>query len=275
MMDDHTALPQDRSLPSFAGAAYSTPARRTSLFARLFPSLYFYAGMAGTVYRASRAASAGRYADKDWVESSLNIARITEQSGGSMELEGLEVIHTLKEPCLFVGNHMSTLETFLLPCMIQPWKPVTFVIKGSLNTYPFFGPVMRSRDPIVVGRANPREDLSAVLEGGEERLRRGISIIIFPQSTRMEVFDPAQFNTIGIKLARRAKVPVVPLALRTDFWGNGSLIKDFGPIRPRRTVHIRFGQPLEVGGNGKAEHAFICDFISRALAEWNEEQKAF
>jgi 1-acyl-sn-glycerol-3-phosphate acyltransferase len=80
-------------------------------------------------------------------------------------------------PVVFVGNHMSTLETFVLPCVIQPVNRVAFVVKESLLTTPFFGPVMRSRDPVVVGRKNPREDLKTVLEQGAEKIKNGISVI--------------------------------------------------------------------------------------------------
>ena len=168
---------------------------------------------------------------------------------------------------------MSTLETFILPCMIQPWKPVTFVVKRSLLTYPFFGPLMRSRDPVVVDRVNPREDLESVLRGGEERLKKGLSIVVFPQSTRMEQFDPEKFNTIGVKLARRAKVPIIPIALRTNFWTNGSIIKDVGWIYPERTVHVRFGEPIRIVGIGKEEHNHIVEFIQSSLAEWEEADR--
>ena len=56
----------------------------------------------------------------------------------------------------------------------------------------------------------------AVLEGGKQRLQKGISIIVFPQTTRTVRFEPENFNSIGVKLAQRAKVPIIPLALRTD-----------------------------------------------------------
>ena len=36
----------------------------------------------------------------------------------------------------------------------------------------------------------------------------------------------------ALKLARRASVPAVPLAVKTNFWGNGVRFKEFGPITP-------------------------------------------
>jgi len=115
--------------------------------------------------------------------------------------------------------------------------------------------------------------LEAVLRYGQERLQRGISIVVFPQSTRMERFDPQQFNTIGIKLARKAKVPIIPLALCTNFWSNGSIIKDVGWVNPERTVHFRFGAPLRIMGSGKDEHNQIIAFIQSSLAEWEEADR--
>jgi 1-acyl-sn-glycerol-3-phosphate acyltransferase len=63
-------------------------------------------------------------------------------------------------------------------------------------------------------------------------------------------------------------VPVIPVALKTDAWGNGRKFKDFGKIRPDKTVHIAFSDPLIVKGAGKEEHKFITDFITKRLNSW-------
>jgi 1-acyl-sn-glycerol-3-phosphate acyltransferase len=120
----------------------------------------------------------------------------------------------------------------------------------------------------VVGRDNPREDLKTVLEEGQKRLEEGISIVIFPQTTRSAEFDPKKFNSLGVKLAKRCNAPVVPFALKTDAWGLGRRLKDFGPIRPEKTVHIHFADPLMVRGSGKEEHSAVVAFIEKKLAAW-------
>ena len=107
-----------------------------------------------------------------------------------------------------------------------------------------------------------------MLEGGCERLQNGISIIVFPQTTRSETFEPEHFNTIGIKLAKRAKVPVIPIALCSDAWSNGTPIKEFGKIIPEKAVYYQFGEPLEIQGRGNAEHEAIVAFITERLADW-------
>lgn len=188
-------------------------------------------------------------------------------------VEGIQHLEGLDGPCVIVGNHMSMLETVVLPIIVQPIRDVTFVVKQSLLEYPIFCHVMRSRDPVAVSRVNPREDLKAVLDGGAERLQRGISIIIFPQTSRTPGFDPSQFNSIGVKLAQRAKVPLVPLALRTDAWQNGWPLKDFGRINVNRRAFFAFGRPLKVQGRGTEEHQQIIEFIQGRLKEWEAGER--
>jgi 1-acyl-sn-glycerol-3-phosphate acyltransferase len=247
---------------------YRTAPGATHVLARLSPGCVFYPRILSVVWRAGAKAKRGQYDDREWSASSLTTLRALEAAGVQFEISGLDHVANLDGPCVFIGNHMSTLETFILPVLLLPYTRATFVVKQSLLDYPVFGHVMRSRDPIAVGRANAREDLQAVLEGGVERLRRGLSMIIFPQTTRTPRFDPAEFNSIGVKLAKKAAVPVIPIALKTDAWGNGRLLKDFGRIDPSKRVHLAFGPPMWLKDRGGDEHRAIIRFISAKLAEW-------
>lgn len=253
----------------FKNGSYKTASIPVSLFSRACPSCAFYADVFSIVYRGSARAKRGHYPTAAWAHSSLETLRALERVGVQIEITGVDSFRTLDRPCVFIGNHMSTLETFVLPAIIAPFKDVTFVIKRSLIDYPVFKYIMRSRDPIVVDRTNPRKDFEAVLEGGTARLKAGRSIIIFPQTTRTAAVDPETFNTIGIKLARKAGVPIVPIALRTEAWGNGRLLKDFGKIDPSKPVHIAFGKPLWIKGRGVEEHQEVMEFILGKLKGWS------
>jgi 1-acyl-sn-glycerol-3-phosphate acyltransferase len=252
--------------------AYSTKEGSATYLSRFFPTLVFYRRMLRVMVTSSWAARRGRYDSSAWAASSLDIARALEAAGVRIEVSGAQSYLGLDKPCVFVSNHMSTFETFVLPCLIQPYREVTFIVKQSLVNYPVFGPIMRSRDPITVGRTNPRDDLKAVLEGGAAKLARGVSLIVFPQTTRTYDLDPERFNSIGVKLARKAQVPVVPVALETSAWGTGWPMKDFGLIRPERTGWIEFGEPIEISGNGAAEHEKVVEFIASRLARWRSSQ---
>jgi 1-acyl-sn-glycerol-3-phosphate acyltransferase len=226
------------------------------------------------VIQGSAQAKRGRYSTPEWCDGSFATLRALEAVGVKFDISGTNFFKAVEGPCVFIANHMSTLETFILPTIIAPFKDATFVVKQSLVDYPIFKHIMRARNPITVGRTNPREDLKAVLEGGAERLKAGMSIIIFPQTTRTWVFDPDQFNTIGIKLAKKAGVPVVPIALRTNAWGNGKFLKDYGRIDPSKMVHFAFGKPLAIKDRGAEEHQEVIDFISGKLKEWESEERA-
>jgi len=249
-------------------SAYQSPVSAGSWLGRCCPNMVFYAKIAGIVYSASNLAQKGLYDNQRWIESSLTTVRALESIGGRLEVRGLENVRSLESPAVFIANHMSILETFILPCLIVPYRNVTFVVKESLIRYPYFGHVMRNRKPVVVGRDNPREDLKTVLEEGQRRLEAGISIVIFPQTTRSVEFDPKKFNSLGVKLAKRCGSPVVPFALKTDAWGLGRRIKDLGPICPGKSVHFHFGAPMPVGGSGKEEHNTVVAFIEENLAKW-------
>jgi 1-acyl-sn-glycerol-3-phosphate acyltransferase len=255
----------------FAGDSYDTPVDTPRLLGdrlALGTRWYFTARLADIVIRGSRLARLGLYDDAAWMQSSLRTLRSLEGCGARFHIRGLDHIRAARPPVVFISNHMSTLETFVLPCLIAPIIPVTFVVKDSLVTHPFFGPIMRSRHPIVVARKNPREDLETVLREGVARLQAGISVVVFPQSTRSARFDPSAFNSLGLKLARRAGVPFLPIALKTDFWANGRYLRDIGPLHRRRAVHIEFQPSTAVQGNGAQQHEAMARLIEEHLAAW-------
>lgn len=259
--------PLDNGL-AIVNGAYQTPPGKASAISRTFPSTLFYPRLYGNIFRASAIARRGQYDDQAWIDTSAGILRALEDVGFQFDVTGLDHIARLEGPCLIVGNHMSSLETGVLPALVRPLKPVTFVVKQALLDYPVFKHVMRARKPIAVTQTNPRLDLKTMLADGAECLAQGTSIIVFPQGARRATFDPAQFNTIGVKLAQRSNVPIIPLALLTDAWPLGWPVSDFGRLDPSRPVRFAFGAPMMVEGKGTAANAALIEFIQSHLREW-------
>ncbi|MCX6046863.1 MAG: lysophospholipid acyltransferase family protein [Chloroflexi bacterium] len=247
---------------------YHTPPHRAFFLARWFPSLFYYPRFIAYILKYSRLAKQGKFGDAEWQQSSQASMLALETVGVEIEITGINSLTHLQGPCVFIVNHMSTLETIALPGLIQPYKDCTFILKRGMVEYPVFKHIMIARNPIVVDRQNPREDLKVVLEEGSEALAHGRSVIVFPQTTRTLIFDPDQFNTIGIKLAKRANVPVVPVAVRTDAWGIGAIIKELARIDPSKKVHIAFGEPISIHGRGADEHKQVIEFIQEKLQSW-------
>lgn len=228
----------------------------------------FYLKLLRILYKSNRLAVKNQLDNSNCVLASFEVMKLIEQFGGRFVIEGLDNIKNEKKPVVFLSNHMSTLETFTFPCIIASQKKTTFVVKESLVSYPLFGPIMRSREPIVVTRSNSRRDFEIVMNQGQKLLEQGISVIIFPQKTRKVRFAPEEFNSLGVKLAAKADVPVIPVAIKTDFWGQGKLIKDFGPIKPDNTIYMTFEKAMHIKNKGKEEHMKIINFISSKLEEW-------
>ncbi len=265
------------NLPFIINDKYTTPEKTGRYWLdRVFPkySLVFYYHFLRIVLSQRRAALKGSYDDEAWARGSLNVMRLIEKCGGRFHITGLENLRKCKGPVVIVSNHMSTLETMVFPFLIAPAMRVTFVVKESIMQNKIFGPIMRARNPITVGRTNSREDLIKVLDQGKKLLENGISLVIFPQSTRQVDFKPEKFNSLGTKLASKSGVQVLPVAIQTDFWGNGKRIKELGPINRSFPIHMNFGSPMDVGASGKEAHLAVVNHIQENLKTWGKERES-
>ena len=250
--------------------AYLSPPKRHALVENIPGSatFIFYTRLLKTVYTSSAIARRGDFDRNRWADASFEVLKLVESAGGKFNISGIKGLAQQEGPRIYIANHMSMIDTLILPCLTLSMTDVTFVVKESLLRYPLFGEIIRARYPIAVSRRNPREDFKTVLKKGQDFISNNYSIVIFPQATRSAIFDAASFNSLGIKLARKAGVPVVPIALKTDFHGNGRIIKEMGPVDHRKILYFKFGNPLEVEGSGQETHRKVVAFIERSLKEW-------
>ncbi|MCF8481433.1 MAG: 1-acyl-sn-glycerol-3-phosphate acyltransferase [Rhodospirillum sp.] len=221
--------------------------------------------MGHAAYRGVR----GRLGHADLTAGSACLVRALERMGVRFEVTGLDVTEAHGGPVVFVCNHMSALETQVLPGIIGHERPLTFVIKASLMRYPIFRRVLGAFDPIIVSRTDPRADLAHVLQEGGRKLEAGVSVIIFPQAHRSDGFVAEGFGTLGMRLARRAGVPMVPVALSTRAWSRGRWVEDMGWIDPALPVRFSFGPPIPVGTDPAKAHRDVADYIAARIAEWD------
>lgn len=195
---------------------------------------------------------------------------IAEKMGAIVKIEGINNIRNLDDPPVIIGNHMSMVETVTIGVAIEQIFPNTFIVKENLIKIPYFGDILTGIKAIGVTRDNPREDLKRVLKQGCKVLDEK-AVVVFPQSTRSFEFKPDEFSTIGVKLAKKAKRKIIPLALKTDFLkpGKGKL-KELGPIDTNKAIRYSFGEPIEVEGNGAEAHQKVINFIQNKLQEWEK-----
>ena len=240
--------------------------------------LFFVSGLAREIRLGLGAAHRDRFGYKEFSATAYGMVRAAESTGAKVTFEGFDTLKPLQgKPFVAVANHMSLVETMLLPAALLTFNNLTLVAKTSLSKYPGFGKLLRAIHPILLDRVNPREDLVAVLQQGTKLLKNGTSILLFPQGKRAEVFDPRKFNSLGAKLAKRAGVPLVPFACKTDFARLGRIkaLKDLGPIDPSRPIKFSAGPILDPTTASQADIQAAClEHIVGALQEWGMETKA-
>ncbi len=195
------------------------------------------------------------------------LLRICERLGGRVSIQGLEHLEDLPNTPILVANHMSLLETCLLPMICTPYFELTYILKASLGKYPFFGKFVRDLHPVFVTRKHPRRDMEMAMEQGIEAIRNQRAIIVFPQGTRTTVLDNKRFSSLPFRMAKAAQTCIVPVAVQTDFIGNGRILKDIGTIAPQRPIRFRFLPPITSENvNTLKQEAFSR--IAEVLREW-------
>ncbi len=214
----------------------------------------------------------GKFGFDRWARATYASIVFAEKIRGRLIFEGFKERAAYDGPVVYVSNHMSTLETMILPVTLLSFNPIAIVIKESLANMPLVGRTFARLGCIGVTRKNPRADLQTVFKVGEERLKNGQSVLLFPEGTRQDCFDPAKFNTLGAKLAHRAGVPVVPIAVKTDFLQKGRLWRDFGMVDASKPVHIACGAVLAPELGAKEMHSRCVEFIGGKLAQWQGDQ---
>ncbi|MBQ9694589.1 MAG: 1-acyl-sn-glycerol-3-phosphate acyltransferase [Kiritimatiellae bacterium] len=233
--------------------------------------VYNIRGLGGSMARATWLSHRGLFTDERWQECGLHLLWETERMGTEVIIEGFEKLKDVG-PVVVVSNHMSLYETFACPPLVGAFGEVAIVLKESLMKVPLLGQTFSTRKMIPVGRKDPKADLKSVLEKGEWFLREDkTSVLLYPQGTRQPYFDCRKFNTLGVKLAQNAGVPIVPVVGQTAFLGVGRYTKDFGPVDTTIPVRFACGPVIPVTrANAKAAQAQCVDFIASKLEEWGK-----
>ena len=240
----------------------------------LFATPVFGLMMLDAFIRAYKHSKRPSFMEKEWAAFGFRVMRMAERVGGRITFEGFEGIEKDK-PVVWAANHISSLETYILPPALAAWSPrIIIVLKESLAHYPLFGSVVRAVHPIRLLRQNPIEDLRKVLNDGVAALKEGRSALIFPQGARYRTFDPKTFNSMAAKLAIKADVPLMPIATSTDFLRIGKLHRDATmTVHPSSPIRFACG-PVLPPSLGQAElQKRSIEFITAKLAEWQQTDK--
>lgn len=162
---------------------------------------------------------------------------------------------------LYVGNHRSAYD--ILITYSRTPRLTGYVAKKSLEKVPLLSLWMRFVYCLFLDRENLKEGLKTILKG-VEYLKKGISICIFPEGTRgKEEGKLLEFKEGSLKMAEKAKCPIVPMALcnTAALWEN-----QFPKIRPAHVI-LEYGKPIYIDELNKEEKKFLGAYTQGIIQE--------
>ena len=184
-------------------------------------------------------------------------------SGCSLRVRGMNRLEG-RGPLVVVANHGSYLDSIMLMAVLAPGY--LFVVNHQFASIPFFGLAVRKAGYLIVDRtraAARRECVLAMID----TLRRGSSLVVFPEGTRHRGADLLPFRRGAFRAAVEAGRPIVPITLAgtANIWRPGTWLLH------RDAVEIIVHQPIEPVDQGRTEITRLRDAARVAIAETPDE----
>jgi len=184
-----------------------------------------------------------------WVEWLLRT------NGIRLRLDGMENLKK-DQSYILVSNHASILD---IPALISAAPfPVRFLAKKSLLWFPIFGWVLYFSGHILIDRESAQSALRS-LKKAPSLLKKGISIIVFPEGTRSPDGEVKEFKRGAFLLAQHSKFPVVPISIS----GTYDMLPRHGWCFWPGAIHIRMSKPIPTRGLSHKE----LDVLMRRVRE--------
>lgn len=174
-----------------------------------------------------------------------------------VQVEGLENLPR-HQPMVLMPNHQSVFDIPALVAVLPvSWR---FVAKKELLWVPVLGWALFVAGHVIVDRQNRERSARSLREAGE-RIRRGTSVIIYPEGTRSPTGELQPFKSGGFHLAIESQVPVVPVSISGSHrvLPKRSLRIESGPIK------VVFGRPIPTRGFTLDDREKLKDRVRDAI----------
>ena len=171
--------------------------------------------------------------------------------GVEIEVEGREFLPK-SGPVVYVSNHQSYAD-IIVHCAVLDTVQFGFIAKQNLADIPLYGQCIKDIRSVMMNRDDPRESLKAIMEA-IDLIKKGFSILIFPEGTRSKGHELAHFKRGSLRLATKPGVPVIPITID----GTYRIYEESGVIRPAKVRYI-IHPPIETAGMDKKEAADLAE----------------
>ncbi|ETW21959.1 HAD-IB family hydrolase/lysophospholipid acyltransferase family protein [Mycobacterium gastri] len=161
-------------------------------------------------------------------------------SGVHLNVIGKENL-TAQRPAVFIFNHRNQVDPVIAGALVRDnWVGVG---KKELQNDPIMGTLGKLLDGVFVDR----DDSAAAVETlhtVEDRARKGLSIVIAPEGTRLDTTEVGPFKKGPFRIAMAVGIPIVPIVIR-----NAEIVasRNSTTINPG-TVDVAVFPPIPVDG---------------------------
>lgn len=150
-------------------------------------------------------------------------------------VHGLENIPD--RPFILMPRHSSVWETLVFQSMFPPY---CWVLKRELMWIPILGWGIKALGAIAINRSAHRRAIRQMLAQSRIRIAQGVSVLVFPEGTRVAAGEQRRFGLGGAILACDNQVPVLPVAHNAGvYWGRRKIVR--GPA----LIEVEIGPPIE------------------------------
>ena len=161
-------------------------------------------------------------------------------NGIRLRIRGIENVDG-RPDYIILSNHASILD---IPALLAAFRfPSRFIAKKSLAWFPLFGWYLYFAHHILINRRNASSTLRGIKQASL-LLKRGVSVIAFPEGTRTPDGEVKDFRSGAFLLALQSKAPILPVSISGTF----EMLPRKGWCFWPGTIHLSIGKPIPTHG---------------------------
>jgi 1-acyl-sn-glycerol-3-phosphate acyltransferase len=188
--------------------------------------------------------------------------RMLKAAGATIIVKGAENLPT-EGASVYMSTHKGLFDIPVLVSLVE--EPLIFIGKKETSKLPIIGKWFDATGSIYIDREDMKQSLVAILEGIKE-LKEGNSVAIFPEGTRSKKSEMGTFKAGSFKLATKANVPIVPIAIQNTH----HLLEESKRVK-KATIYVNIGKPIQTKDLTEEEKkklpAQVQNYIQELLCE--------
>lgn len=176
-----------------------------------------------------------------------------------MTIRGKEKI---EKGCNYIvmSNHQSLVDTWVLISKLP--LQLRWIIKPEVKKMPIFGYALERMGHIYIGDEK-RKEKGLTLQAAAQKVKKGLSVVIYPEGTRSKNGELQEFHKGGAIIAIRSDVPILPVTI------NGSrfvMPKGTLALMPGK-IEVIVGESIDPGMFGKNGKGKLMAAVKSAIQQ--------